>query len=377
MAGHFQQILASSDLREKSDFDEDRIGLLGTGRDIVASSGVYLTTSESQDADVECFASESDVVPMDESIAALLFSFFTLLALAVMRHRSGDEHMWYGPVTSCAWFNRYNKSSGLPGPGGKPGTRAVAYTEKPRRTRSRSQASPRQPSAAVHNDRGRTQRTTQGDRLQYIRLQWAQPRTEVPLVFILGALWLGKQSGCLPSLILTYTLKAMGAWSTTSRDVIGNTQCDTLGGARTPLKTAIYPHKPTVEKLKSFRPSHGWSSSYVSKSMIYFPSSSSTFAFLVVFWFIIMIQLINQAQRFGRWRIWEEPIRELGWFGEMPGYYNQHNGAAAYPQAGYIPYGYGYGYPMVQQPQGGQSIIIQPGSNGQPATVTTVPMSSV
>ncbi len=90
-----------------------------------------------------------------------------------------------------------------------------------------------------------------------------------------------------------------------------------------------------------------------------------------------MIQLINQAQRFGRWRIWEEPIRELGWFGEMPGYYNQHNGAAAYPQAGYIPYGYGYGYPMVQQPQGGQSIIIQPGSNGQPATVTTVPMSNV
>ncbi|KAJ8697838.1 hypothetical protein PTI98_004611 [Pleurotus ostreatus] len=215
MAGHFQQILASSDLTRFVPFAifvctasliivlcllgfsfmfkernpiSTRIELacLGLAGTLWLVLGVYLTTSESQDADVECFASESDVVPMDESIAAfqtdqyqamyrvlmtfallnailLLFSFFTLLALAVMRHRSGDEHMWYGPVTSCAWFNRYNKSSGLPGPGGKPGTRAVAYTEKPRRTRSRSQASPRQPTAAVHNDRGRTQRTVRHD----------------------------------------------------------------------------------------------------------------------------------------------------------------------------------------------------------------------
>ncbi|KAG9219375.1 hypothetical protein CCMSSC00406_0001785 [Pleurotus cornucopiae] len=316
MAGHFQQILASSDLTRFVPFAifvctasliivlcllgfsfmfkernpiSTRIELacLGLAGTLWLVLGVYLTTSESQDADVECFASESDVVPMDESIAAfqtdqyqamyrvlmtfallnailLLFSFFTLLALAVMRHRSGDEHMW---------------------------------------------------------------------------LQWAQPRTEVPLVFILGALWL-----------------AMGAWST---DVIGNTQCDTLGGARTPTKNGDISAQAYCREVKVVQ-AFSW--------MVFV---------LFVFWFIIMIQLINQAQRFGRWRIWDEPIRELGWFGEMPGYYNQHNGAAAYPQAGYIPYGYGYGYPMVQQPQGGQSIIIQPGSNGQPATVTTVPMSSV
>ncbi|KAK0468384.1 uncharacterized protein EV420DRAFT_1474058 [Desarmillaria tabescens] len=32
-----------------------------------------------------------------------------LLFLAVRRHRKGDEHMWHGPVTSCAWFNDYGK----------------------------------------------------------------------------------------------------------------------------------------------------------------------------------------------------------------------------------------------------------------------------
>lgn len=30
-----------------------------------------------------------------------------LLFLAVRRHNKGDEHMWHGPVTSCAWFNNY------------------------------------------------------------------------------------------------------------------------------------------------------------------------------------------------------------------------------------------------------------------------------
>jgi len=45
--------------------------------------------------------------------------------------------MWYGPVTSCAWFDAYGKtgkgsrsgnSSSLPGPGGQRG----GYSEKPK-----------------------------------------------------------------------------------------------------------------------------------------------------------------------------------------------------------------------------------------------------
>ena len=40
-------------------------------------------------------------------VTAVLLFCFALLFLAVRRHRKGDEHMWHGPVTSCAWFNSY------------------------------------------------------------------------------------------------------------------------------------------------------------------------------------------------------------------------------------------------------------------------------
>jgi len=92
--------------------------------------GVYLTTSESQSADVECFSSESATQPLDVSAASfhtdqyqamyrvlMTFSLMNatlvllfclgLLFLAIRRHNKGDEHMWHGPVTSCAWFNNY------------------------------------------------------------------------------------------------------------------------------------------------------------------------------------------------------------------------------------------------------------------------------
>jgi hypothetical protein len=109
---------------------------------------------------------------------------------------------------------------------------------------------------------------------------------------------------------------------------------------------------------------------------------------------IVLFQLVHQAQRFGRWHIWAEPIRgvysldlegvlflgralltdtpllfyvaELPWFGEMPGYYNTPY-AGMYPQYPYYP----APTPMMQP---GNQIIIQPGINGAPATVTQVPM---
>ena len=57
-------------------------------------------------------------------------------------------------------------------------------------------------------------------------------------------------------------------------------------------------------------------------------------------------------------------LSELPWFGEMPGYYNTHAGAMM-PYPGHYP----YNVPMSAP---GHSIVIQPGMNGAPPTVTQV-----
>jgi len=179
-----------------------------------------------------------------------------------------------------------------------------------------------------------------------LTLQWAQPRTEAVTLFILGTLWL-----------------AMGAYST---DVIGNVQCDALGGQQT----------PTQNGTMSFR-------SYCYEMKVLEAFSWMTFVLFAIA-FVILLQLTTQAQRFGRHFIWREPIRELGWYHELPGYYNIHatGGAMQYPVFGYPGGGYpmmqggypmqGYNYPQQQ----GQTLVIQPGVNGQATTVTQVPMSS-
>jgi len=192
MAGHFQHVLATSDLtrfvpfaifvciisfvifiilltsslvlRERNPISTRiELGCLGFSGFLWLVLGVFLATSDSGDADVECFASSSDVVPLDASVASfqteqyqamyrvlmtfslinailILLAFFTLLFLAIRRHRMGDEHMWYGPVTSCAWFNDYaNSKPILPtrqnGRGAKANTSAGAdrYTGVPHR----------------------------------------------------------------------------------------------------------------------------------------------------------------------------------------------------------------------------------------------------
>ncbi|KAJ3908472.1 hypothetical protein F5879DRAFT_937190 [Lentinula edodes] len=131
--------------------------------------GIYLASSDSQSADVECFASATSTQVLDDSSASfhteqyqamyrvlnafslinatlLLIFAFGLFLLALRRHRKGDEHMWYGPVTSCAWFNEYSKrrdrvkrsqSGILPVE-----TVVPVFTEKPSRrsTRHRSQS---------------------------------------------------------------------------------------------------------------------------------------------------------------------------------------------------------------------------------------------
>ncbi|THV08541.1 hypothetical protein K435DRAFT_772014 [Dendrothele bispora CBS 962.96] len=171
-----------------------------------------------------------------------------------------------------------------------------------------------------------------------LTLQWAQPRIEMGAYVILGILWL-----------------AMGAWST---DVIGPAQCDGLRGQRTPTKNGDMNAQEFCYEIKVMQ-AFSW--------MLFC---------LFVIWTGLLLALVSQAQRFGRWNIWSEPIQELGWFGEWPGYYNTHQpGMVQMP--GYVPYGYPLqaGSGITQQP--GHSIIIQPSANGGQPTITQVPLGAV
>ncbi|KAJ7276410.1 hypothetical protein B0H12DRAFT_1041423 [Mycena haematopus] len=152
MAGHFQSVLASTDLtrfvpfalfvccisllviscllgfsflmRERSPIStRHELASLGSLGVLWLALGVFLSTSDSQSADVECFASDSPTVALDDSTsdfqteqyramyhvlmafslinaALVIFAFLVLLTLAMRRHMQGDNHMWYGPVTA-------------------------------------------------------------------------------------------------------------------------------------------------------------------------------------------------------------------------------------------------------------------------------------
>jgi len=179
-----------------------------------------------------------------------------------------------------------------------------------------------------------------------LTIQWAQPQTEAVTLFILGILWL-----------------AMGAWAT---DVIGPLQCDSLTGQRTPSKNGETNFQTFCYEVKVIQ-----------------AISWALFAMFAIA-FGILLQLVTLAQQHGRYKIWSEPIRELPWYGETPGYYNTgtYGSNGHYPPSagGYGSPG-GYGYPAPYQggmplPNPGHSIIIQPGMNGAPPTITQVPLSA-
>ncbi|KAJ7179127.1 hypothetical protein C8R46DRAFT_625916 [Mycena filopes] len=189
MAGHFQSVLASSDLtrfvpfalfvciagllliscllgfsfflRERSPvslrLEIASLGFLGI---LWLALGVFLSTSDSQSADVECFSSASSTVALEDTAsdfqteqyhamyrvlmafslinaALIIFAFIVLLTLATRRHLNGDYHMWYGPVTAGI-VNDYSKASSKPtrraGTASKPSILPTVMTEK--RTRS-------------------------------------------------------------------------------------------------------------------------------------------------------------------------------------------------------------------------------------------------
>jgi len=169
-----------------------------------------------------------------------------------------------------------------------------------------------------------------------LTLQWSQPQTEAIALGVLCIFWL-----------------TMGAWAT---DIIGITQCDALRGQTTPANAGETNAQSFCYEMKVIQ-AFSWA------------------IFIgVIYALYILFQLVGQAQRFGRYYIWTEPIRELPWFGEMPGYYNT---GTPYPP------NYGYdGYPdlrdlqMRQGPLGppgppGHSIVIHQNPNGPPVVTQT------
>ncbi|KAK2466221.1 hypothetical protein APHAL10511_001863 [Amanita phalloides] len=163
MAGHFQTVLQPSDLtrfvpfaifvcsasllilvvlsafsflfRERNPIStRTELACLGLAGIFWLILGAFLVTSDSKAADVECFASSTSTTPLADNLASfhtdqyqamyrvlmtfslmnatiILFAALALLLLALRRHRNGDNHMWHGPVTSCAWFKNYNKNN--------------------------------------------------------------------------------------------------------------------------------------------------------------------------------------------------------------------------------------------------------------------------
>ncbi|PPQ72908.1 hypothetical protein CVT26_014571 [Gymnopilus dilepis] len=171
MAGHFQSVLAASDLTRFVPFAifvcsaslfiflilfflrgrnpiSTRIELASLGL-----AGVFWLVHTDQ------YQAMYRVLNTFSLMNAILviFACLALLFLAVRRHRKGDEHMWHGPVTSCAWFNSYDSTKQNRGKTSSASILPVAtaymgepvYTEKPerkassRRDRDRTYASTR------------------------------------------------------------------------------------------------------------------------------------------------------------------------------------------------------------------------------------------
>jgi len=116
--------------------------------------GAYLATSDSNDADVECFSSAASTTPLGSSASfntetyhaqyrvldafslfnAILFwgFFLVLLFLALREHMRGEYQVWHVPVTTFPFFKRYSKTSPkLPQPvTSRSRSRGRSYNEK-------------------------------------------------------------------------------------------------------------------------------------------------------------------------------------------------------------------------------------------------------
>ncbi|ETW83945.1 hypothetical protein HETIRDRAFT_155254, partial [Heterobasidion irregulare TC 32-1] len=160
IAVHFQSILSSSDLtrfvpfaifvssaslaimlaisalsfRKNMNPVSTRIELacLGLAGTFWLALGAFLASSDSENASVECFASETDTDPISvegfstdtyqaqyrvlEAFSlfnvALVWGFLLLLfGLALRQYLLGNRHVWLTPVTTYNWFGKAAKQS--------------------------------------------------------------------------------------------------------------------------------------------------------------------------------------------------------------------------------------------------------------------------
>ena len=86
--------------------------------------------------------------------------------------------------------------------------------------------------------------------------------------------------------------------------------------------------------------------------------------FVVLISFVILITLLVRATSLGRYRVWEESISDLPWFGQ----WNVPGARYGAPQPVYSGPVYGNGQiPTVIQQMPGHSVIIQPNGGGAPS----------
>lgn len=125
------------------------LGLLGT---FWLALGAFLASSDSENANVECFSSDAQTDPIDipgfstetyqaqyrvleafslfNVILILAFLLF-LLALTVKHHFRVNRNVWYIAVTEYPWFGKNISQSKLPAPvSSRSGSRGRAYDEK-------------------------------------------------------------------------------------------------------------------------------------------------------------------------------------------------------------------------------------------------------
>ncbi|KIM90814.1 hypothetical protein PILCRDRAFT_811303 [Piloderma croceum F 1598] len=158
--------------------------------------------------------------------------------------------------------------------------------------------------------------------------QWSQPRIEVFVLSVLGILWL--------------------AVASFSVDLIGHIECFPLGNQQTASNKGTTSARAYCYEMKVVE-GFSWAISIL----------FSMFSVLVV-------ALTSRSVAMGNRYAWSDPIIDLPWFGEIPGYYQApHYGYGG--QQMYLP------PPGAIQQQPGHSVVIQPGHHGQPTTVQQIP----
>lgn len=191
------------------------------------------------------------------------------------------------------------------------------------------------------------------------------PRVEVIILFILSILWL-----------------TLSAWTVDRRDFLGPlSDCESWGN-----ETML-----TNSETKTFS-----SYQYCNEMRVIEAFSWVLFGVFLIFLLIVASLTSTAVDRGGRPYAWREPMIELPWYGEWPGYsggFGSMYPTMLMPDGGVMPGGYmpgGVVQPMsaagpistvpvlqnggyVVQQQPGYSMVITPGLNGQAPTIQQLP----